>query len=119
MTEITWISVVGLLLLTAQLLNLFNSFSTAKKNANQPIEDLKKDVKEIRNDMSEMRHQIGGLKTDVDHAHDKIRENKSETDRIAKAQSEALVQILLLLRDPSERDNNKIDQVIQKLTTSI
>ena len=117
MTEITWISVVGLLLLTAQLINLFNGISTAKKNASQPIEDLKKDVKEIRGNMSELKYEVSGLKNDVDHAHQKIRENKDETDRIGKAQSEALVQILLLLRDPSERDNNKIDQVIRNLTT--
>jgi len=117
MTEITWISAVGVLLLVATLVNLYNSIANAKKNASQPINEVKQEIKELRDDMSELRHQIGGLKVDVDHAHDKIRENKYEADRTNKAMSEALVQILLILRDPSEKNSDKIDKVIQNLTS--
>jgi predicted nucleic acid-binding Zn-ribbon protein len=117
MTEITWVAVVGVLLLVSQILNLINSTATVKKNANAPLEAVRADVMKNKEEIGEIKHALSDVKKDIDHAFDKIRENKEESERTAKAQNAALVQILLLLKEPTNKNDVKIDETIKQLTS--
>ena len=78
MTEITWVAVVGVLLLASQILNLINSTATVKKNANAPLEAIRADVLRNKEDIGEMKHALLDVRKDIDHAHAKIRETESK-----------------------------------------
>jgi hypothetical protein len=53
----------------------------------------------------------------LNHAFDKIRENREDAERTAKAQNAALVQILLLMKEPTNKNDAKIDETIKQLTS--
>jgi len=57
------------------------------------------------------------MQKDINHAFDKIRENREAAVRTAKAQNEALIQILLLLKEPDKRNDQKIDDTIKALSS--
>lgn len=116
MTEITWISIVGVLLLIGQILSLYNSMAAARKNATAPFDALRAMVKTNSDEIVEIRHEMTGMKNDIDSAFNKIRENKEETERTAKAQNAALIQILLLLKEPTNRNDQAIDETIKNLS---
>lgn len=117
MQDITWLSVVGVLLLVGQVVSIYNSISTAKKNAGEPLQIVKTAVTEQGRRITEIEHEVTDMKKDINHAFDKIRENKEESERTAKAQNAALVQILLLLKEPTNKNDAKIDETIKQLTS--
>lgn len=115
MTEITWATVVGVLLLVSQLLNLFNSMANAKKNANAPLDAIRKDVSKNREDIGELRHTLTGALKDIDHAHAKIRETESKLEKTTKAQSKAFLALLLWAKSNGQ-DSSKIDDAINEIS---
>lgn len=117
MQDITWVAVVGVLLLVGQVVSIYNSISTAKKNAGEPLNIVKTAVTEQGRRITEIEHEVTDMKKDINHAFDKIRENKEESERTAKAQNAALVQILLLLKEPTNKNDAKIDETIKQLTS--
>lgn len=117
MQDITWVAVVGVLLLVGQVVSIYNSINTAKKNAGEPLNIVKTAVTEQGRRITEIEHEVTDMKKDINHAFDKIRENKEESERTAKAQNAALVQILLLLKEPTNKNDAKIDETIKQLTS--
>lgn len=117
MTEITWVSVIGILLLVGQVVSLYNSMSTARKNAGEPLQELKRTVNVHSDEIKEIKHGMDDMKRDLNNAYDKIRENKEESERTAKAQNAALVQILLLLKNPNVKNDREIDETIKNLSS--
>ena len=116
MTEITWATVVGVLLLVSQILNLINSTAAAKKNANAPLDTIRKDVAKNREDIGELKHTLTGALKDIDHAHDKIRKNENAFIETTKAQNKALLAILLWIKDPEHGDAKQIDEAIKGIS---
>lgn len=117
MQNITWVAVVGVLLLVGQVVSIYNSISTAKKNAGEPLNIVKTAVTEQGRRITEIEHEMTDVKKDLNHAFDKIRENREDAERTAKAQNAALVQILLLLKEPTNKNDAKIDETIKQLTS--
>ena len=117
MQDITWVAVVGVLLLIGQVVSIYNSISTAKKNAGEPLNIVKTAVTEQGRRITEIEHEMTDVKKDLNHAFDKIRENREDAERTAKAQNAALVQILLLLKEPTNKNDAKIDETIKQLTS--
>lgn len=117
MQDITWLSVVGVLLLVGQVVSIYNSISTAKKNAGEPLNIVKTAVTEQGRRITEIEHEMTDVKKDLNHAFDKIRENREDAERTAKAQNAALVQILLLLKEPTNKNDAEIDETIKQLTS--
>lgn len=117
MNELTWVSVVGVLLLVGQVLSLYNSMNTARKNATEPLNEIRRAVRSHTDEIMGMKRDMDEMKRDLNSAFDKIRENKEETERTAKAQNAALVQILLLLKEPDKRNDQKIDETIKELSS--
>lgn len=117
MQDITWVAVVGVLLLVGQVVSIYNSISTAKKNAGEPLNIVKTAVTEQGRRITEIEHEMTDVKKDLNHAFDKIRENREDAERTAKAQNAALVQILLLLKEPNKKNDKAIDDTIKQLTS--
>jgi hypothetical protein len=117
MQDITWLSVVGVLLLVGQVVSIYNSIITAKKNSSEPLNIVRTAVTDQGRRIAEIEHEVTDMKKDINHAFDKIRENKEESERTAKAQNAALVQILLLLKEPTNKNDVKIDETIKQLTS--
>lgn len=117
MQDITWLSVVGVLLLVGQVVSIYNSINTAKKNAGEPLQIVRTAVSEQGRRITEIEHEMTDVKKDLNHAFDKIRENREDAERTAKAQNAALVQILLLLKEPTNKNDAKIDETIKQLTS--
>lgn len=117
MNEITWVSVVGVLILIGQILSLYNSMNTARKTASEPLQEIRRAVRAHTDEIRDIKRDMEEMKRDLDCAFDKIRENKEETERTAKAQNAALVQILLLLKEPDKRNDQKIDETIKELSS--
>lgn len=117
MQDITWVAVVGVLLLVGQVVSIYNSINTAKKNAGEPLQIVRTAVSEQGRRITEIEHEMTDVKKDLDHAFDKIRENREDAERTAKAQNAALVQILLLLKEPTNKNDAKIDETIKQLTS--
>lgn len=115
--SITLVTVVGALLLIGQMASLYNSIVTAKKNASEPLQELKRAVNEHSDEIKEIKHDVDDMKRDLNNAYEKIRENKEESERTAKAQNAALVQILLLLKNPNEKNDKEIDETIKNLSS--
>lgn len=115
--QITFVTLIGVLLLIGQMASLYNSIVTAKKNASEPLNDIKRAVSAHTEEIKEIKRDMTDVKRDLNNAYDKIRENKEETERTAKAQNAALVQILLLLKEPNNRNDQKIDETIKQLTS--
>ena len=115
MQDITWVGVVGILLLIAQLINLFNSTATAKKNINAPLDIVRADVAANKEDIGAMKHEIKDLKRDVDHAHAKIRETEDKLAKVTKAQSKAFLALLLWAKSGGE-DSSRIDDAISEIS---
>lgn len=115
--SITLVTVVGVLLLIGQMASLYNSIVTAKKNASEPLQELKRAVNEHSDEIKEIKHDVDDMKRDLNNAYEKIRENKEESERTAKAQNAALVQILLLLKNPNEKNDKEIDETIKNLSS--
>lgn len=115
MTEITWVAVVGVLLLASQILNLINSTATVKKNANAPLEAVKADVQRNKEDIAEMKHDIVDIKRDVNHAHEKIRETETKLEKTTKAQNKAFMALLLWAKSGGQ-DSSKIDDAINEIS---
>ena len=117
MQDITWVAVVGVLLLVGQVVSIYNSINTAKKNAGEPLQMVRTAVSEQGRRITEIEHEMTDVKKDLNHAFDKIRENREDAERTAKAQNAALVQILLLLKEPTNKNDAKIDETIKQLTS--
>lgn len=117
MDNITWVSVIGILLLIGQVLSLYNSMSTAKKNANAPMDEVRRAIKAHTDEIVEIKHEMNEMQKDLNSAFDKIRQNKEESERTAKAQNAALVQILLLLKEPAQKNDKAIDETIKNLSS--
>lgn len=117
MQDITWVAVVGVLLLVGQVVSIYNSINTAKKNAGEPLQIVRTAVSEQGRRITEIEHEMTDVKKDLNHAFDKIRENREDAERTAKAQNAALVQILLLLKEPTNKNDAKIDETIKQLTS--
>ena len=115
MQDITWVGVVGVLLLVAQLVNLFNSTAIAKKNINAPLDIIRADVATNKEDIGAMKHEIKDLKRDVDHAHAKIRETDNKLEKATKAQSKAFLALLLWAKSGGE-DSSRIDDAINEIS---
>lgn len=115
MTDVTWVGVVGVLLLVAQLVNLFNSTTTARKNITAPLDIVRADVAKNKEDIGAMKHEIKDIKKDVDHAHAKIRETDSKLEKATKAQSKAFLALLLWAKSGGE-DSSKIDDAINEIS---
>ena len=108
MTEITWVAVVGVLLLASQILNLINSTATVKKNANAPLEAVKADVQRNKEDIGEMKHALLDVRKD-------IRETESKLEKTTKAQSKAFLALLLWAKSGGQ-DSSKIDDAINEIS---
>lgn len=117
MQDITWVAVVGVLLLVGQVVSIYNSINTAKKNAGEPLQIVRTAVSEQGRRITEIEHEVTDMKKDINHAFDKIRENREDAERTAKAQNAALVQILLLLKEPNKKNDKAIDDTIKELTS--
>ena len=116
MQDVTWVGVVGILLLLSQLLNIYNSSKTARKNAEEPLKELRKEVNQNKTDLGRLVFRMEKAEADINHAHDKIRENEESTGKIAKAQSKALLAILLWIKDPQHEDMKRIDDAIREIS---
>ena len=115
MQDITWVGVVGVLLLIAQIINLFNSTVTARKNVNAPLDIVRADVATNKENIGAMKHEIKDLKKDVDHAHAKIRETEDKPARTTKAQNKAFMALLFWAKSGGE-DSSKIDEAINEIS---
>ena len=116
MDNLTWIGVVAVLLLVAQLLSLYNSFHAAAKNAHAPLEKLEARVKNNEDHLTRLDYRMDEIKRDVDHAHEKIRENEKHATAVANAQNSALLAILMWIKDPNHEDSKQIDDAIKAIT---
>ena len=116
MDNITWIGVVGVLLLAMQCLNLYNSAHTASKNAHEPFDRLEKRIGEIEGNLKVMGFDMERIKTDINHAHDKIRKNEESMNKITKAQNKALLAMLLWIKEPQHNDSKRIDDAINEIS---
>jgi predicted nucleic acid-binding Zn-ribbon protein len=115
MNDITWVAVVGVLLLISQLLNLFNSANTAKKNANAPLDTVKEDVKQNRTDIVKLQAEMTTAKKDIDHAHAKIRETETKLEQTTKAQNKAFMALLFWAKSGGQ-DSSRIDDAINEIS---
>lgn len=115
--EMTLVSVIGVLLLIGQMVSLYNSMVTARKNANEPLKIVKEEMSVQGKRISEIEHEVTDMKKDINHAFDKIRENKEEQEKTARVQNAALIQILLLLKEPDKRNDKDIDDTIKQLSS--
>lgn len=116
--EMTLVSVIGVLLLIGQMVSLYNSIVTARKNANEPLKIVKDEISAQGKRINEIEHEVTDMQKDINHAFDRIRENKENAERTAKAQNAALIQILLLLKEPDKRNDQKIDETIKELSSN-
>jgi hypothetical protein len=114
--DMTMVTVIGVFLLIGQLMQLYNTAVTAKKNATEPLQSVRKVVLDQTKKIAEIEHDMDVMKKDSNRAFDKIRENKAEQDKTAKAQNAALIQILLLLKEPEKRNDQDIDRTIKELS---
>lgn len=117
MTDITWVAVVGVLLLVGQVISLYNGMSTALKNANAPMEEIRKALNVHSDQIAEIKCEMNDMQKDLNNAFQRIRENKEESERTAKAQNAALIQILLLLKEPTNKNDKAIDETIKNLSS--
>lgn len=118
MNDLTWVGFVGVLLFLSQLLSIYNSSKTAQKNATEPLKLLEKRITEIEKHVTGIDYGMNELKRDVDHAHDKIRENEKNYMETSKAQNKALLAILLWIKDPEHGDMHQIDEAIKVISES-
>lgn len=116
MDNASWVGFVALVMVAMQLLSLYNTWHTASKNAHEPMQKVENRVLEIEKTLSVMEHNMERLKEDIDHAHQKIRSNEERTEKVAKAQSNALLAILLWIKDPDHEDQHRIDDAIKAIT---
>lgn len=115
--EMTLVTIVGVLLLLGQLMQLYNTMVTARKNASEPLQAVRSVVNEQTKQIAKIEHEMENMKKDIDNAFTKIRENKEESEKTAKAQNAALIQILLLLKEPEKRNYQDIDRTIKELSS--
>ena len=118
MDNVTWLGVVGMLLLLSQILSIYNSSKMAQKNAGEPLRAVENRVKELEGHLMKTDYTITELKRDVDHAHEKIRENERNYMQTSKAQNKALLAILLWIKDPDHEDIHQIDEAIKEISTT-
>ena len=116
MDNASWAGAVAFLLVVMQGLSLYNTAHTAKKNHDEPMDRLTKRVDEVEKHLTKMDLQQNELKRDIDHAHDKIRENEATASKVAKAQNKALLAILLWIKDPEHGDMHQIDEAIKDIS---
>lgn len=114
MENATWVGFVTVALVLLNILNLYNSASTAKRNAREPLQKLDDRVKEIEAHVTKMDYAMNELKRDVDKAHEKIRETEANT----AAQNKALLAILIWIKSNSagETDTRQIDDAIKAIS---
>ena len=117
MDKVTWLSFLGILLLIVNLLNLYNSAHAAQKNAHAPLQKLEERIKKCEEHLTGIDYAMNDLKRDLDHAHQKIRENEQTASKIAQVQNKALLAILLWIKDPQHGDSKAIDDAIQGIST--
>ena len=116
MTDITWTAVIGCILLLSQILNIYNSSKTARKNANEPIAKVEESIQELNDKVQRMGFKMETMAHDLDRAHDKIRKNESAFVETTKAQNKALLAILLWIKDPEHGDAKQIDEAIKGIS---
>lgn len=116
MTEITWVAVVGVLLLISQLLSIYNSSKTAHKNAVEPLSRINESLAKITQKIQLMEFKMENMEHDIDRAHDKIRKNETAFIQSSKAQNKALLAILLWIKDPEHGDTKQIDEAIKEIS---
>lgn len=116
MDNASWVGFVAFVMVAMQLLSLYNTWHTASKNAHEPMVRLENRVLEIEKKLTIMDNNMERLKADVDHAHQKIRSNEERAERVAKAQSNALLAILMWIKDPDHEDRHRIDDAIKAIT---
>ena len=115
MQDITWVGVVGVLLLLSTLLNLYNSSKQARKNADEPLKEVKQKVEDNKEKIDKLEYRLERAEDDINNAHTKIRENKEHSNKALKAQSNALLAILLWIKDPQHDDSRQIDEAIKEI----
>lgn len=116
MNEITWAAVVGSLLLLSQLLSIYNSSKTARKNANEPLDKTNEHLSKLSEKVQVMEFKLTNMEHDLDRAHNKIRENENTFSETSKAQNKALLAILLWIKDPQHGDTKQIDEAIKGIS---
>jgi hypothetical protein len=113
MENLTWVGIVAVLLFLSQLLNIYNSSKTAKRNADEPLREVKEISIENKNEIVALKYRLEKDEEDINHAHEKIRENQ----KITKSQNKALLAILLALQNPERTDMQKIlDDAIKAIS---
>lgn len=118
MQDITWVGVVGVLLLASTLLSIYNSAKAARKNADEPLREIRTSVNDMKNSVSKLEFRMERAEKDLNHAHEKIRENEATANNISKAQNKALLAILLWIKDPQSADKHQIDEAIKEIGVS-
>lgn len=115
MENVSWLGVIGILLVALNILNLYNTAHTARKNAREPYVSLEKRVKEVESKVEEHKYEMENIKRDVDEAHKKIRDNEADT----KAQNKALLAILIWIKSNSKPgdDMSQIDGAISAINS--
>ena len=116
MDNASWTGAVAFLLVAMQALSLYNTFHTAAKNHAEPMEKINSRLKDVENHLMKVDLAQNELKRDIDHAHEKIRENEKTSAAVAKAQNKALLAILLWIKDPQHGDAHEIDEAIKGIS---
>lgn len=116
MQDVTWVGVVGVLLLLSQILSIYNSSKTAQKNASEPLRSVDARLKDVEEHVIKLDFAMNELKRDVDHAHQKIRENEKNYLETSKNQNKALLAILLWIKDQEDGDTKQIDEAIKGIS---
>lgn len=114
MENATWMGFVAIALVVLNVLNLYNSAHTAKRNASEPFERLDARLKEAEKHLTQMDYAMNELHRDVDKAHEKIR----ATENNAKNQNQALLAILIWIKSSAkpEDDMSQIDKAIDAIS---
>ena len=114
--EFTTAEILAFLILFGQLLGIYNSAKTARKNASEPLLKLEARVKNLEDGVMKRDFQINELKRDVDNAHDKIRRNEQSYADVTRVQNKALLAILLWIKDPEHTEMKQIDEAIKDIS---
>ena len=73
------IGLIAAILVIGQVANALLTLRNFRKEANQPMEDLKQTDRMLQDSIGQLRQELSILKKDVDHAFDKERELESNT----------------------------------------
>lgn len=116
MDNVTWVGTVAVVILVMQILSLYNSAHTAKRNHDAPMDEIKSRITNVEDHLKGIDYGMNELKKDVDAAHEHIRRNENIVATNTKAQNKALLVILLWIKDPQHGDTKQIDDAIQTIS---